>query len=70
MNMIWTILFPFSMIIGPFLMKSVNDYNFNELLKFQTYELFNYFRFTCIIKSKQKTHSQMKLFVNKNDEYI
>lgn len=68
--MIWTILFPFSMIIGPFLMKSVNDYNFNKLLKFQTYELFNYFRFTCIIKSKQKTRSQMKLFVNKNDEYI
>lgn len=63
--MIWTILFPFSMIIGPFLMKSVNDYNFNELFKFQTYELFNYFGFTGIIKSKRKTRSRVKLFVNK-----
>lgn len=39
MNMIWTIIFPFSMIIGPLLMKSVNDYDLSKQLKFQTNEL-------------------------------
>lgn len=55
MNMIWTILFPFSMIIGPLLMKSVNEYDLSEQLKFQTNEL------NCSIISGSHVLSKVKI---------
>lgn len=55
MNMIWTILFPFSMIIGPLLMKSVNEYDLSEQLKFQNNEL------NCSIISGSHVLSKVKI---------
>lgn len=55
MNMIWTILFPFSMIIGPLLMKVVNEYDLSEQLKFQTNEL------NCSIISGSHVLSKVKI---------
>lgn len=46
--------FPFSMIIGPLLMKSVNEYDLSEQLKFQTNEL------NCSIISGSHVLSKVK----------
>lgn len=54
MNMIRTILFPFSMIIGPLLMKVVNEYDLSEQLKFQNNEL------NCSIISGSHVLSKVK----------
>lgn len=70
MNMIWTILFPFSMIIGPLLMKSVNEYDLSEQLKFQTNELnCSIISGSHVLSKVKKNHSRMKLFVKKYDKY-
>lgn len=58
------------MIIGPLLMKSVNEYDLSEQLKFQTNELnCSIISGSHVLSKVKKTHSRMKLFVKKYDKY-
>lgn len=58
------------MIIGPLLMKSVNEYDLSEQLKFQTNELnCSIISGSHVLSKVKKNHSRMKLFVKKYDKY-